>query len=805
VFVRKIIGERKQVDYPAGHIYCSKLTSKGKTSMTKQRFPSSVQVAMAMVIFLLVATGDSLAQPAPGSLTGSVDLKNEGQVLSNLGDIINPNAAYFIKSKGSQKVIEVRGGSLLPGAVVQQIALSGNLRQKFSFTEAGGGFFFIRSSTGGHFVTFHPQPGGTLDPGTLPPEEHPSLTQERPSSDPQNADAQKWRVVESGERGCFLILSKTDQTRALQPTSASESARLTTVPRDGNNLQKWILKVTTKEDHPDVTTAETGLVSDCTANLKADLSLGLFTVNLKTVKQPISPIFPEWRSVGEDFPVDGIRRRPLHSYKILEGVVSSAGSHVSTEDTPAGHFTHDLNFDVIPDPPFRYLLGRSIRKIPFFPDREVVQSEIEVEWESGLAQGDRKDNPAAAASRRGDSFGFYTAGHERRDVIWNWPTANDWVHVEGVWVFDRGHDNPVRTEIHPPHFVAVKRDLPDRFEPKPNELPGQFVFATRADIFANGDGNIVWNNKRIHDFAQPVKMSERVYTVIFKHDLPRPTPTAKLKVGFKRQRGDSYTGRPIIEVFENGTPDVPTPHVMMSISWAGDRVPDTAVFARTLFVYWDDLPTHGVRSDFEIKKVTVTLQKVVINDKSEGDDFDVGEYRLFADVGGRWRFLNEFVGVNDIIDEGLGGTWDKFFSAKHFIPVPGGFLPIAKPSGAEFEYTFNQTTVLYLPPRKSFRVSVGGWEGDYLGGKFGKVLNPYSPCPEAIRFVESEFNGNTYKSHGGYDDPAGEATRVFTFRSVGNAVMTVPSGGGKTPDPEIGDNNADDNFRLTFSVRVSRP
>lgn len=773
--------------------------------MTRQRVQFSMQLPVTIAILLLLATGEALSQPGPGSLTRTVDLRNEGQVLSQLSDIINPDAAYFIKSKGSQKVIEVRGGSLLPGAVVRQIALSGNLRQKFSFTEAGGGFFFIRSSTGGHFVTFHPQAGGTLDPGTLPPEEHPSLTQERLSSNPQTADAQKWRVVESGERGCFLILNKTDQTRALQPTSASDSARLTTVPRNGNNLQKWVLKLTTKEDHPDVSTADTGLVFDCVANLKGSLSFGLFTVD-KTEEQPISRILPEWRSVGEDFPVDGIRRRPLHSYKILEGVVSSAGSHVSTEDAPAGHFTHDLVFDVNPDPPFRYLLGRSIRKIPFLPDREVVQSEIEVEWESGLAQGDGKDNPAAAASRRGDSFGFYTAGHERREVIWNWPTANDWVHVEGVWVFDRGHINPVRTEIHPPHFVAVKRDLPDRFEPKPTELPGQFVFATRADIFANGDGNIVWNNKRIHDFAQRVRMSERVYTVIFRHDLPRPTPTAKLKVGFKRQRGDSYTGRPIVEVFENGTPDVPTPHVMMSISWAGDRVPDTAVFARTLFVYWDDLPTHGVRSDFEIKKVTVTLQKIVVNDKSEGGDFDPGEYRLFADVGGRWRFLNEFVGVDDIIDQGLGRAWDKFFSSTHFIPAGSGIiLPVTKPSGAEFEFTFNEQTVLYLPPRKSFRVSVGGWEGDYLGGKFGKILNPYSSCPDAITFAESEFSGNSYIENGGYDDPAGEATRVFTFRSVRTGVVTVQSAGGKTPDPKIGDNNADDNFRLTFSVRVSRP
>jgi len=450
---------------------------------------------------------------------------------------------------------------------------------------------------------------------------------------------------------------------------------------------------------------------------------------------------------------------------------------------------------VNPDPAFRYLLGKQ---------NGVVQRNIEVEWETGLAQADGRENPAAAASARGDSFGFYTAGHERRDPIWNWPTSNDWVHVEGMWIFDRGHNDPLHgeplsTEIHPPHFVAVKRDLPDRFEPRP-DLPGQFVFATRADIFANGDGNIVWNNRRLDNFTQPVRMSERVYTVIFKHELPRPTATAKLKFGFKMQKGDSYTGRPIVEVFENGTPDVPTPHVMMSISWAGDRVPDTAVFARTLFIYWDDLPTNGVRSDFEIKKVTVTLQKVVIRDKSEGGDADPGEYRLFADIGGKWRFLNEFTGAADIMNGGLGRAWDIFYSARHPVFQVG---PFPVPSGAESEFNFNQTVDLYLTPGKSFRISVGGWENDYLGGKFGKILNPYSSCADAVSFSEDEFSGTSYKNNGGFDDPVGEATSFVFFQSVRNRTLELRSKGEITEEPDNGKNDPNDNFRATFSVRVS--
>ena len=61
------------------------------------------------------------------------------------------------------------------------------------------------------------------------------------------------------------------------------------------------------------------------------------------------------------------------------------GIHVSIEDAPGAHYTHDFLFHVNPDPAFTYLLGRQ---------NGVLQRDIEVEWESGLAQADRRDNPA---------------------------------------------------------------------------------------------------------------------------------------------------------------------------------------------------------------------------------------------------------------------------------------------------------------------------------------------------------------------------------------------------------------------------
>lgn len=72
--------------------------------MTKQCSPFSVRVFMAIAILMLMAASDSLAQPATGPLTGN---GGQGQVLSRPTDLVTRGAVYSIKSKGSQKVLDV--------------------------------------------------------------------------------------------------------------------------------------------------------------------------------------------------------------------------------------------------------------------------------------------------------------------------------------------------------------------------------------------------------------------------------------------------------------------------------------------------------------------------------------------------------------------------------------------------------------------------------------------------------------------------------------------------------------------------
>ena len=342
------------------------------------------------------------------------------------------------------------------------------------------------------------------------------------------------------------------------------------------------------------------------------------------------------------------------------------------------------------------------------------------------------------------------------------------------------------TEIHPPHFVAVRRSLPDKFEPE----PGKFFIATRADFYANGDGNIIWNNKGLHPFAQPVKMSERVYSVIIKHDIPRPTPNAQLKFAFLKQNGDTYTGQPRVTMFEKGTPDEPTPHALVTIAWAADNAPDTAVFGRTLFVFWDDLPTHGVPRGFPLKRVIVKLEKVIIQDKQEGaSSLDVGEYRLFADIGGRWLFLNEFTGAKDVLAEGLGDAWD----------IRPRRQP--KPKRSEHTFNFNQTFEFFIPEGKTLRVSAGGWKGDFMENQYGKIANPFFTCTEARRFLDDNFSASDFATGGKLDDSVGEATVFIPFNGARTRPFSVESAG---PITEVNEDKNDPNkaFRLNFSVTV---
>jgi hypothetical protein len=85
----------------------------------------------------------------------------------------------------------------------------------------------------------------------------------------------------------------------------------------------------------------------------------------------------------------------------------------------------------------------------------ILHPTLHCEWECGLGMANRI-NPVAGYNDAGQSGGFFSAGHQMGDVIWNWPACGDWAHVEGMFVWDRGHP-PSEAEIHPVRFAAFKR------------------------------------------------------------------------------------------------------------------------------------------------------------------------------------------------------------------------------------------------------------------------------------------------------------------------------------------------------------
>jgi hypothetical protein len=141
---------------------------------------------------------------------------------------------------------------------------------------------------------------------------------------------------------------------------------------------------------------------------------------------------PTWVYVNDhDAPPTG----PPPGQQRLEGVVSSRfypqlASHPTEEDLPTVHRAYDFNFDVLPDPAFRGLLG-----------------------------GD----PAAHTGNfegKGASAGRIHVEREQTALpSFAWPDPGDRVALVGSWIWDCGHWLPggERTEIHSFRALLVQR------------------------------------------------------------------------------------------------------------------------------------------------------------------------------------------------------------------------------------------------------------------------------------------------------------------------------------------------------------
>lgn len=441
---------------------------------------------------------------------------------------------------------------------------------------------------------------------------------------------------------------------------------------------------------------------------------------------------------------------------VLEGKVSSNltngthGPHVSHEDLPFYHYSHDVDFDVVPD---KTDDNRYTNLLPYLVYKKkdgndtVLHQIIRCEWESGIGMCNAV-NPLRVPNDAGQSGGFFSAGHEPKQTFWNWPGIGDWVHVEGHYVWDRGHP-PSEAEIHPPRFVGIKRVLPERILIGDSSVK----YATRVDIFASGDGGALINNRfNSQSFVKRVNMSSKDYEFTVKIDLARPSANSQLKYTLTRHRADDFSQYEMVELnSDSGTAKI-------TIPWKSKNANDLEIYARTIYFYWDE--GKGIESELpvDIYKVKLTHLKFrYINDK-----LSKAEVRLFANVGSDWIFLNDFHGKKGkVLTKGLGKTRIHKWSLD------------------------NEFTV-YVPRGKNFRVYMAGWEVDGIDLLAGDILDPNSPCDRKTKrfFKNRIFSIKNMLLKGCLDDEYGEISNLHSFDKLGRFDrFTNSPHEGKNEDP----------------------
>ena len=457
----------------------------------------------------------------------------------------------------------------------------------------------------------------------------------------------------------------------------------------------------------------------------------------------LSVILPSWQTVVSDDYV-----------AVVEGTVhydpntGADCSHVSHEDFPFYHYSHDMCVDIVPDatPDGRYtnLLPYLVNEHADGKRDTIMQSSLGIEWECGLGAGN-KLNPFRKLNNAGKSFGGCTAGHEVKDMIWQWPTTGDWIHVEGLYVWDRGHP-PANCEIHPARLMAIRRNLPAKIKAS----DGSDKYATRLDIYASGDGGAMNNDRSdAKAFVRRTKMSGKDYQFTYHVNLSKPSPNAVLRIMIERHKGDTYALGEQVTIGSDSS-------VTVSIPWQSKNIADSVVYARTIYAYWNE----GNGTSDTIDEYKVDLTKLYLKKLSELGDR--AEMRLFANVGNEWIFLNDFHGKGGkILTRGMGKTFKK-------------------------HWTLSNEFTVYVPRGRAFRVFMSGWEADGVDYLMGDLMNPYNGCDINSKkfFKKRFFSIKNMLMRGCEDDEMGEMSGVYHYPTgIIPTSYTISPQSGESHDP----------------------
>src|SRR5262245_56375093 len=421
--------------------------------------------------------------------------------------------------------------------------------------------------------------------------------------------------------------------------------------------------------------------------------------------------------------------------------------HVAATDTPANHYSHDLDFKILLDPGQEDLLS---------PEND---DSLPVEWEAGIRPWEKTGDGANPIFPK-----------------WAWPSEGDRVWVDGNWIHDCGHpdedSNLYKAEIHPARALATMRD-------QAAPLPGTgltSVPVTLTDLYISGNGGFAPNQLNCgldiilgpygstcdqedppaDDSYKTTPINDTNFTFLI--CLPkRPTFTATLIHRVDNGPGNTVGIAPVIEPVDtagycrrNFAYDQ-LKMLRVTVPLKDTQTPPTAVYARRIYAGWLGTPDPVLPH----RKVTLTS-----TDLHEDHDLDPGDGELtfwwlninrggharpdLSDPGATWLRLSDFANgnMNDYDDDGgVAGDGEMSYT------------------GASFEF--------YLRYGQQFTVRSSGFEQDCFD-------NAFSPFPDGFWFTHRRLELLMYATcysdfaDAGAGDPIGDSFVTFANDDLGD-------------------------------------
>ncbi|MEA2157703.1 MAG: hypothetical protein QOD66_83 [Solirubrobacteraceae bacterium] len=404
---------------------------------------------------------------------------------------------------------------------------------------------------------------------------------------------------------------------------------------------------------------------------------------------------PEWVFVGG-------KSSPADATRIVEGGATLV--HTADEDLPQGHFSYDLDWDVVPDPLYGDLLagnpGANNGQGNGNYAHDADQGKLHVEWESGIVP------------------------------TFVWPNEGDRVKLWGQWIWDCGHwgqgfvtdpSNPQasligtgdyvlpgqlegappgalrgeQTELHPMQAIVVNRSNPYRPTAPENEtdfyvsndgthalgeercakqltpLPALASYGPDFSACVNSGLNELQDIRRSYDFFVPAP--------------PKPSPNAQLR----------YRETPMVT--GSGATEQVTPvsnGLMVHVDFAQVPAGNTAAraFGASYFVGWEGHTFHGpTHLQFTLKSVKVNHSLDPNPDRPTQTGPPPGEYNLYLNLNGYWNFIG---------GRGLTNTSDDSWAPALGAVSDGQVVPV------------NRTVDFFVQSGKPVRIDVSGRECD---------------------------------------------------------------------------------------------